>query len=62
MDIASLAQLLREAEMHHGGYEKTHGKHDWWEWYAPYISARQNDKTPDQAAAAADRYMEALKT
>jgi catechol 2,3-dioxygenase-like lactoylglutathione lyase family enzyme len=57
-DVASLAQLLRETEEHHGAYEKTHAKHDWWNWYAPYLSARQNGKSSDEAAAAADRYME----
>jgi catechol 2,3-dioxygenase-like lactoylglutathione lyase family enzyme len=58
MDIVSLAELLRETEQHHGQYEKTHAKHDWWNWYAPYLSARQNGGTPEEAAAAADRYME----
>jgi catechol 2,3-dioxygenase-like lactoylglutathione lyase family enzyme len=28
MDVASLAQLLRETEEHHGAYEKTHAKQD----------------------------------
>jgi catechol 2,3-dioxygenase-like lactoylglutathione lyase family enzyme len=58
MDVASLAQLLRETEEHHGAYEKTHPKHNWWDWYAPYLSARQNGSSPEEAAAAADRYME----
>jgi catechol 2,3-dioxygenase-like lactoylglutathione lyase family enzyme len=56
-DVATLAELLRETEQHHGQYEKTHGKHNWWEWYAPYLSARQNGSGPDEAATAADRYM-----
>jgi catechol 2,3-dioxygenase-like lactoylglutathione lyase family enzyme len=58
MDVASLAGLLRETAEHHDHYEKTHAKHDWWDWYAPYLSARQNGKNPEEAAAAADRYME----
>ena len=58
IDVATLAELLHETEQHHGQYEKTHGKHNWWEWYAPYFSARQNGKSPEEAAAAADRYME----
>jgi len=58
IDIATLAELLHETEQHHGNYEKTHGKHNWWEWYAPYLNARQNGKSPEEAAAAADRYME----
>jgi len=58
MDVASLAELLRETEEHHGNYEKTHAKHNWWDWYAPYLSARQTGSSPEEAAAAADRYME----
>jgi catechol 2,3-dioxygenase-like lactoylglutathione lyase family enzyme len=57
MDVATLAELLRETEEHHGQYEKTHAKHHWWDWYAPYLSARQNDSSPAEAAAAADRHM-----
>src|SRR6476619_8629411 len=58
MDVASLAQLLHETEEHHGQYEKTHAKHNWWDWYAGYLNARLNGSNPDHAAAAADRYME----
>jgi catechol 2,3-dioxygenase-like lactoylglutathione lyase family enzyme len=58
MDVATLAELLRETEEHHGEYEKTHAKHQWWDWYAPYLSARQNGSSPEEAAAAADRYMD----
>ena len=57
-DIANLAELLHETAEHHDHYEKTHGKHNWWDWYAPYLSARQNGSSPEDAAAAADRYME----
>jgi len=58
MDVASLAELLHETEQHHGRYEKTHGKHNWWDWYAPYVSARQSGSSAEAAAAAADRYLE----
>jgi catechol 2,3-dioxygenase-like lactoylglutathione lyase family enzyme len=58
MDVATLAELLHETEQHHGQYEKTHGKHHWWDWYAPYLSARQNGSSPEEAAAAADRSMD----
>jgi hypothetical protein len=58
MDVAALAELLHETEQHHGQYEKTHAAHHWWDWYAPYASARQNGSTPEEAAAAADRYMD----
>jgi catechol 2,3-dioxygenase-like lactoylglutathione lyase family enzyme len=58
MDVATLAELLHETAKHHDHYEKTHAEHHWWDWYAPYLSARQNGRSPEQAAAAADRYME----
>ncbi len=58
LDIATLANLLRETAEHHDHYEKTHAEHHWWDWYAPYLSARQNGSSPEEAAAAADRYME----
>ena len=58
MDVATLAELLHETAEHHGHYEKTHAEHHWWDWYAPYLSARQNGSSPEEAAAAADRYME----
>ena len=57
-DVATLAELLHETEQHHGQYEKTHAKHDWWNWYAPYLNARQNGSSPEDAAAAAARYMD----
>ena len=60
-DVATLAKLLHETEEHHGHYEKTHAKHNWWDWYAPYLSARQNGSSPEAAAAAADRYMEKVQ-
>jgi catechol 2,3-dioxygenase-like lactoylglutathione lyase family enzyme len=58
MDIATLAKLLHETEGRHGEFEKTHTKHNWWDWYASYLSARQNGSSPEEAAAVADRYME----
>jgi catechol 2,3-dioxygenase-like lactoylglutathione lyase family enzyme len=57
-DVATLAELLHETAEHHDHYEKTHAEHHWWDWYAPYLSARQNGSSPEKAAAAADRYME----
>ena len=44
IDVANLAELLHETEQHHGNYEKTHGKHNWWDWYAPYLNARQGGR------------------
>jgi len=57
-EVATLAELLRETSEHHGNFEQTHAEHRWWDWYAPYLSARQNGSSPEEAAAAADRYME----
>jgi catechol 2,3-dioxygenase-like lactoylglutathione lyase family enzyme len=58
MDVATLAQLLHETEQHHGQYEKTHAKHNWWDWYAGYLNARLNGTNLDEAARTADGYME----
>ena len=58
MDVPTLAELLRETAEHHDHYEKTHAEHHWWDWYAPYLSARQDGSSPEEAAAAVDRYME----
>jgi len=57
-DVASLAELLHETEQHHGQYESTHAKHNWWDWYAPYLNARQNGSVAEEASAVADRYMD----
>jgi catechol 2,3-dioxygenase-like lactoylglutathione lyase family enzyme len=57
-DVATLANLLRETAEHHDQYEKTHAKHHWWDWYAPYLSARQNGSNPEEAAATANSYMD----
>ena len=57
MDVATLAQLLRETAEHHDRFEKAAPAHDWWDWYAPYLSAREQGRSPEQADAAADLYM-----
>jgi hypothetical protein len=57
-EATTLAHLLRETAEHHGHYEKTHAAHNWWDWCAPYLSARENGSSPEEAAAAAERYME----
>ena len=58
MDVASLANLLHETAEHHDLYEKTHAPHDWWDWYAAYMDAREHGNTPDEASEAAVRYMQ----
>jgi hypothetical protein len=58
LDVATLAELLHETAEHHDHYEKTHPKHDWWDWYAPYLSAREQGRTSAEAVEAAGRYMQ----
>jgi catechol 2,3-dioxygenase-like lactoylglutathione lyase family enzyme len=50
LDVATMAELLQEAEQHHSEYEPTAPKHHWQDWYAAYIVARQDGKTPEEAA------------
>jgi catechol 2,3-dioxygenase-like lactoylglutathione lyase family enzyme len=57
-DVTTLAKLLHETEQHHGQYESTHAKHNWWDWYASYLDARQNGSSLEEAALVADRYMD----
>jgi catechol 2,3-dioxygenase-like lactoylglutathione lyase family enzyme len=51
LDVTTMTALLRETEERHGGYEPTAPKHHWSEWYAAYIVARMQGRTPDEAAA-----------
>ena len=50
VDVATLTDLLREAEQHHGEYEPTAPKHHWSGFYAAYVVARERGKTPEEAA------------
>jgi hypothetical protein len=61
MDVASLADLLHETAEHHGAYEAVAPPHNWWDWDAAYFDARQAGSTPEQADAAAGRYMADVK-
>jgi hypothetical protein len=61
MDVAELADLLHEAAEHHDAFEKASPPHDWWDWYAAYMDARQTGSDSDEASAAADRYMAEVK-
>ena len=60
-DVAALAALLRETSEHHGAFEAVAPPHDWWHWYAAYMDARRQGRTPEQASAAAGRYMAEVK-
>jgi hypothetical protein len=61
MDVAALAELLHETAERHGAFEAVAAPHDWWDWYAAYMDARQRGSAADEAAAAADRYMAEVK-
>lgn len=52
LDVVTLTELLRETEARHGEYEPTAPKHHWSDWYAAYIVARQQGRTPEEAAKA----------
>jgi hypothetical protein len=60
MNVEGLAELLRETEEHHGSFESAAPPHNWWDWYAAYMDARQRS-SPKDAAAAAARYMAEVK-
>jgi catechol 2,3-dioxygenase-like lactoylglutathione lyase family enzyme len=61
MDVATLTDLLREAEERHGKYEPTAPKHHWSGWYATYIVARQRGGTPEEAVKDAAHHMEGAR-
>ena len=61
MEVAALARLLHETSEHHGSFEAVAPPHDWWEWYAAYIDARQRGSSPEEASTAANRYMAEVK-
>jgi hypothetical protein len=49
---------VHETSEHHDPYAKSHAPHSWWDWYAPYMDARQHGNTPEQASESAGQYME----
>lgn len=61
MEIAHLADLLHETSLRHGSFEAVAPEHDWWDWYAAYMSARQEGSSPEEASAAAGKYMADVK-
>ena len=61
MEVAALADLLHETADHHGLFEAVTPPHDWWDWYAAYLNARELGRTPDEAVAIAGRYMAEVK-
>jgi hypothetical protein len=61
MDVTALAQLLQETAVRHGAFEAVAPPHDWWDWYAAYMDARQAGSTAEEASAVAGRYMAEVK-
>jgi len=61
MNVATLAQLLREAEDRHGRYDATGPKHHWTDWYAAYLVARERGRAPDEAEIDAARHMQSAR-
>jgi len=61
LDVATLTELLREAEKRHGEYEPTAPKHHWSDWYAAYIVARERGRTPDEAAKDGALHMDSAR-
>jgi hypothetical protein len=49
MGIPSVAHLRHETAEHHDPYEKSHAPHNWWDWYAAYMKARERGSSPDDA-------------
>jgi catechol 2,3-dioxygenase-like lactoylglutathione lyase family enzyme len=60
-DSAPLADLLKETAIHHGDFEAAAPPHDWWDWYAAYLNAREHGSTSEQAVETANRYMAEAK-
>jgi len=52
MEVASLADLLHETAEQHDAFEKVAPPHDWWDWYAAYMDARQGGSNSDEASDA----------
>lgn len=61
-DVATLTDLLREAEKRHGEYEASSPKHHWSGWYAAYVVARERGKTADVAAKEAAVFTESPRS
>lgn len=61
VDVATMTELLQEAENRHGEFERISPKHHWSGWYAAYIAGRLQGRTPEAAAADGARQIEQLR-
>jgi hypothetical protein len=60
MDVTTLTALLREAEEHHAQYEASAPPHQWSDFYAAYIVAREQGRSAEQADGDARRHLESV--
>jgi len=58
IDVATLTDLLRDAESRHGEYTPTAPPHHWSGWYAAYIVARERGRTSEEAFKDATLHIE----
>jgi catechol 2,3-dioxygenase-like lactoylglutathione lyase family enzyme len=56
-----LAQLLHETALQHGAFEAVAPPHDWWDWYAAYMEAREGGNSSEEASVTARHYMAEAK-
>ena len=62
LKVAALAELLHETADYHGAFEAVAPPHNWWDWYAAYMDARESGEHPETPRlAAAGRYMADVK-
>jgi catechol 2,3-dioxygenase-like lactoylglutathione lyase family enzyme len=61
LDVATLTELLKDAEKGHGQYEPTAPKHHWSGWYAAYVIARQQGASSEDAAKKAAIHLESSR-
>ena len=59
--VEAFAQRLLDTALHHGEFEAVAPPHNWWDWYAAYMDARDHGSTTEQASAAAGQYMAEVK-
>jgi catechol 2,3-dioxygenase-like lactoylglutathione lyase family enzyme len=57
-DVATMTELLREAETRHGLDAQAGPAHHWSQWYAAFMVARERGKTADEASAEASLHLE----
>jgi catechol 2,3-dioxygenase-like lactoylglutathione lyase family enzyme len=61
LDAPKLAERLLETSLRHGEFEAVAPPHNWWDWYAAYMDAREHGASPDEASALANTYMAEVK-